>query len=271
MGSVLAEEIEEQPTPSSSSVPRLWVRPTASRDNLVVITADELIVATVRRKKLAAVVDALESGIPSHDLLGPHETRIPLGSIVSLTASLNATGIVVEFERKQREFAIRRFAVYDEEAQGEILEQVALRMGPRAAFVRAVPNRLLLVMKPLNLLMAIAIVAGGFNYVAVHTFKIDAKGVPQDLPTGRGNTQQRLVQFRKLAARLPKVRFVPFAGTAVMAAVVVTGFLLLTVGYQTTLVGFMIAAGLSLFWILKRSLFLPVTVSVVNKRFTVRD
>lgn len=267
MGRVL----EEQPMRSSAAVSRLWVRPAASRDNLVVITADELIVATVRRNKLPAVVEALESGVPSDDLFGPHDARIHLGSIVSLTASRNATGVVVEFEQQRQKRATRRFAVYDEEAQAEILEQVAARLGSRAAFVRSVPNRLLHVMKPFNLLMAIAIVAGGFNYLAVHTFEIDAKGVPHDLATGRQSTQQRLVQFRKLAARLPKVRFVPFAGTAVLAAVAVTGFLLLTVGYQTTLIALMIAAGLSVFWILRRSLFLPVTVSMVNKRFTVRD
>jgi len=264
MGSVL----EEQPMPSSAAVPRLWVRPAASRDNLVVITADELIVATVERNKLTAVIDALESGVPPDDLLGPHDTRVHLGSIVSLMAPLNTNGIVVEFEQQRRKVATRRFAVCDEEAQGEILEQVAQWMGTRAAFVRSVPSRLLRVMKPFNLLMAIAVVAGGFNYLAVHTFNIDAKGVPQELPTGREKPQQRLVQFRKLATRLPKVRAVPFVGIVVMAAVVVTGFLLLTVGYQTTLVGFMIAAGLSVFWIVRRALFLPVTVSLVNTRFT---
>lgn len=267
MESVLEEKLHEQPMPSSS-VPRLWVRPAASRDNLVVITTDELIVATVRRNKLNAVVDALESGVPPGQLLGPSDTHIALGSIVSLMASLSTAGIVVEFEQIRRKFATRRFAVYDEEAQAEILEQAALWMGPRAAIVRSVPNRLLRMMKPFNLLMAIAIFAGGFDYLSTHTFNIDPKGVPQDLPTGRANAQQRLVQFRKLAARLPKVRIVPFAGTVVLAAVVVTGLLLLTVGYQATLVALMIAAGLSVFWILRRSLFLPVTVSVVNNRFT---
>jgi len=257
--------------PSSAAVPRLWVRPAASRDNLVIITADELIVATVPRAKLATIVDALESGVPTRDLLGPQDTRIGLGSIVSLVASLNATKLVVEFERQRRKFATRCFAVYDADAQGEILEEVARRMGPRAAYVRTAPNRLLHVMKPFNLLMAIAIVAGGFNYLAVNTFKIDSKGVPHDLPSGRANAQQRLMQFRKLATRLPKVRFVPFAGTVVLAAVAATGLLLLTAGYQTTLIALMSAAGLTVFWILRRWLFPPVTVSLVNNRFTVRD
>ena len=268
MASVLQEEPQEL---SSASEPRFWARPGASRDNLVVITADELIVATVPRNKLAVVVDALKSGAALDDLLGPQDTRIHWYSIVSLMAPLNTRGIVVEFEQKQRKFATRRFAVYDREAQGEILEQVALRMGSRAAFARSVPNRLLRMMKPFNLLVAIALAAGGFNYLAINTFKIDAKGVPQDMPTGRQNTQQRLVQFRKFATRVPRVRFVPFAGAAVLAAVVVTGFLLLTVGYQTTLVAFIIAAGLSVFWIVRRAIFLPVTVSVVNTRFTVGD
>ena len=270
MENVLEDELQVQSMPSSASVPRLWVRPAASRDNLVIVTSDELVIATVQRNKLTDIVDALESGVAPRDLLGPQDTRIALGSIVSLSASLNATGLIVEFEQQRRKYATRRFAVYDEEAQGEILEEVALRMGPRAAFVRSVPNRLR-AMKPLNLLMAIAIVAGGFVYLSLHTFNIDSKGVPQDLPTGRANTQERLIQFRKLATRLPKIRFVPFAGAAVVTAVGLTGFLLLTVGYQTTLAALMIAAGLSVFWIARRSLFLPVTVSVVNNRFTGRN
>jgi hypothetical protein len=271
MASVLEEESQTRPVPASASVPRLWVWPAASRDNLVIITADELIVATVPRAKLAAAVAALESGLPTRDLIGPQDTRVALGSIVSLAASLNARKLVVEFERQWRKSTTRHFAVYDAEAQGEILEEVGRRMGPRAAYVRTTPNRLLHVMKPFNLLMAIAIVAGGFNYLAVNTFNIDSKGMPQDLPSGRESAQQRLVQFRKFATRLPKVRFVPFAGTVVLAAVVVTGVLLLTAGYQTTLIALMIAAGLSVFWIVRRWLFPPVTVSVVNSRFTIRD
>lgn len=271
MESVLEQdELRELLTQPSTAVPCLWVRPAASRDNLIIITADELIVATVRRNKLTAVVDALESGAPPGDLIGPHDTRISLYSIVSLGAPLNSASILVAFEHERRRFTTRRVAVYNTEAQGEILEQVALRMGPRAEFLRSVPNRLLRVMKPFNLLMAIAIIAGGFNYLAIQTFNVDFKGVPQGLPSGRVRAQQRLVQFRKLAGRLPKVRFLPFAGTAVMAAVIVTGFLLLTVGYQTTLAGFMVAAGLCVFWILRRALFLPVTVSLVNNRFTAR-
>ncbi|MGH7134143.1 MAG: hypothetical protein ACREHD_00295, partial [Pirellulales bacterium] len=141
MACVLEEKSQERPTPASASAPHIWARPAAWRDNLVVVTAEELIVATVQRSKLADVVDALESGIPSHELLGPQETRVGLCSIVSLAAPLNTTRMVVEFEQQRRKFATRRFAVHDREAQGEILEQVALHMGPRASYVRTAPKR----------------------------------------------------------------------------------------------------------------------------------
>lgn len=267
MASVLQEESRERRGASCASVPRLWVRPAAARDNLVVITAEELIIASVRRDKLSDTVDALELGQPNCDVLQPNDTRVPLGSIVSLVAPLGRDRLVVEYEQRSRKFATHRFAVYDADAQGEIVEEVLLRMGPRATCARTRANRLLHVMKPFNLLMAIAMLMGGFHYLAANTFKIDARGIPRDMPGGGKNSQQRLVQFRKLAARLPKVRFVPFAGTVVLAAVVVTGFLLVAVGYQTTLLALMTGAGLAACWTVKRLLLPPVTVSVFNNRF----
>jgi len=131
--------------------------------------------------------------------------------------------------------------------------------GPTVAALHiSIRSRLFSAFKPFQLLMAIALLAGGFNYLSVETFGVgtDREIIPQD---GRG----REFHLADVERRMPKARMIPYAGLAVLAGVAITGTLLASVGYQAVITALAALGGACALWTFARFAFPQVTISVV--------
>ena len=234
-----------------------WTR-SGSKDNLVVLTDAELISASVAEQKRPDLLARLDLGESAHAVFDAQATLIPLAAIRSVDAPLDRRELVVDYALASRKFATHKIPLASGEIQAQILEQIAERLGRGAAYERHVRSRFFNAFKPFQLLMAVALLAGGFNYLAVETFGVgtDREIIPQD---GRGR-EFHLVDVQR---RMPKARMIPYAGLAVLAGVAVTGMLLATLGYQTVITAFAALAGGCVLWTFARFAFPPVTISVV--------
>ena len=237
--------------------PQVWTR-SGSRDNLIVLTDRELVVASVAKRQQSDLLARLDLGERAEFVFGPTATIIPLAAIRSLDAPLGRSQLVVDYAVASRKFATHKIHVTNAEMQAQILEQVAERLGSGAQFVRNVRSRVFSAFKPFQVLMAIALLAGGFNYLSVETFGVgtDREIIPQD---GRGR-EFHLIDVQR---RMPKVRMIPYAGMAVLAGVAITGTLLATAGYQATITVLAALAGACALWTFARFAFPQVTISVV--------
>jgi len=235
---------------------KVWTR-SGSRENLVVLTDAELVVASVPKSQHSDLLARLDLGESADSVFGPKATLIPLASIRSVDAPLGRPQLIVDYALASRKFTARNIPVANDDAQAQILEQIAERLGPGAEYVRNVRSRFFSAFKPLQLLMAVALLAGGFNYFAVETFGVgtDRELIPQD---GR----QRDFRLDMVRQRMPKARLIPYLGVAVLAGVALTGMLLATVGYQTMITAFAALAGACALWTLARFAFPQVTISV---------
>ena len=236
--------------------PQVWTL-SGSRDNLIVLTDRELVVASVAKRKQSDLLARLDLGERADAVFGPKAAIIPMAAIRSLDAPLGRPQLVVDYAVASRKFATHRISVANAEMQAQILEQAAERLGSGVEYVRSVRSRLFSAFKPFQLLMAIALLAGGFNYLSVETFGVgtDREIIPQD---GRGR-EFHLVDVQR---RMPKARMIPYAGIAVLAGVAITGTLLATAGYQATITVFAALAGACALWTFARFAFPQVTISV---------
>ena len=236
---------------------KVWTR-SGSRENLVVLTDAELVVASVPKSQHSDLLARLDLGEPADAVFGPKATLIPLAAIRSVDAPLGRSQLIVEYALASRKFTARHIPVANDDAQAQILEQIAERLGPGVEYVRNVRSRFFSAFKPFQLLMALALLAGGFNYFAVETFGVgtDRELIPQD---GR----QREFRLDMVRQRLPEARLIPYLGIAVLAGAAVTGFLLATAGYQAVISAMAVAGGACALWTLARFAFPQVTISVV--------
>lgn len=235
---------------------KVWTR-SGSRENLIVLTDGEFVVASVPKSQHSDLLARLDLGESADAVFGPKATLIPLAAIRSVDAPLGRSQLIVDYALASRKFATQSVPVANDDAQAQILEQIAERLGPGAEFTRNVRSRFFSAFKPFQLLLAIVLLSGGFNYLAVETFGVgtDRELIPQD---GR----QREFRLDMVRQRMPKARLIPYLGVAVLAGAAVTGFLLATVGYQAVISAMAVVGGASALWMLARFAFPQVTISV---------
>ena len=243
--------------------PRIWKRKGTSTQNLIEITDDELVVASVPKRRIADVIAQLDNLAAPSAVFDGKATSIPLASIRSVQAPLGKLHVVIDYAKASRKYASFKVPVDHREMQAEILEEAERSIGPDAEYARSTASRLFSALKPFHFLMAIALLAGGFDHIATETFGI---GTSQELIPQTGG-RHKSFDLRQVHNRMPAARRIPYLGIAVLAATAVTGFLLATVGYTMTLSVLAGAAGLAALWTLQRLLFPQVTISVVNSRW----
>lgn len=243
--------------------PRIWKRRGTSSQNLIVFTDDELVVASVPRRRVADVIAQLDNLVAPSALFDGKATSIPLASIRSVRAPLGKLYVVIDYAKASRKYATFKVPVNHREMQAELLEEAERRIGPSAEYARSRASRLFSALKPFHFLMAIVLLAGGFDHIARETFGV---GTSEELIPQTGG-RHKSFDLRQVHNRMPAARRIPYVGIAVLAATAATGFLLAAVGYTTTLSALGGAAGVAALWTLQRLLFPTVTISVVNSRW----
>lgn len=246
-----------------SGPPRIWKRRGTSSQNVIVFTDEELVVASVPRRRVGDAIAQLDNLASPSAVFGGKAMSIPLAAIRAVHAPLNQLHVVIDYAKSSRKQATCKIPVDNRQMQAELLEEAERRIGPGAEFGRSTASRLFGALKPFHVLMAFALLAGGFDHLAVETFGI---GTSEELIPQSGE-RRRSFDIRQVHDRMPALRRVPYIGIAVLAGTAVTGFLLATVGYTTTLTVLGGGACAAALWMLQRLLFPTVTVSVVNSNW----
>jgi hypothetical protein len=249
----------------------VWARHQASKDNLLVLSADQITVGTVPRRRLGDVCEQLEGGASVDDVLGAQADSIPLVSVRSIDAPLNRNELVIDYTLGSRRFRTRRVSVANRETQAEVLEAVQEKLGAGANVVRSVGNRWFYAFKTFNLFMVFVMTACGFDYVAVNAFAVRGAEAPQQPMMSRDELSQRAARERAKARLLNRVLRgapkSPYVAIGIAASVAVVGVLLATLGYALTMTIFAGAAGCMLLVTGVRLIRPPVTISVfANER-----
>jgi hypothetical protein len=246
--------------------PRIWIRLGAAKDNILVVSDREIAAGTVARNKLDRARDELETCRQLEEVLGANAVYIPLVSVRSISARMNCKELTIDYALGSRKFATRHIPVADRETQAEILEECHRQLGPAAVVARTVGSRLFHSFKIFNLFMVLAMVACGFDYVAVNAFGVrESKGHVSRV--SREEWSHQATRDRANARMLNRVLRgapkSPYVAIAIAAAVALTGVLLATLGYELTLAIIGGAATVTLCWAGARCAKPPVTISVV--------
>jgi hypothetical protein len=248
---------------STSKLVGLWARSGTSKDNLLVVSSDQLAVGSVARRKVPDVCEQLEAGESFDKVLGAQAFVIPLLSVRSIHAPLNRNELVIDYASGARKFKTRRVSIANHETQAEILEACQEQFGPGASIARSVSNRWFYAFKSFNLFMVLVMAACAFDYVAANAFGVFDADAPQQ-PVSRSDFSQQAARDRANARLLSRVLRgapkSPYVAIGIAVAVGVVGLLLATMGYALTMTIFCGAAGCVLLVSCFRVVRPPVTI-----------
>lgn len=235
--------------------PRVWTRRGSATNNVLAVGSDVIFIGSVRRSRLADVQDELEACRPPQGVLGPKAISIAMHTVRSVEAPVSRPELAIEYACGSRRWTTFRVEMNDCEAQVDALEEIQRQLGPGAPLTRNVGNRWLHACKPMCLVVMLVLFGAGFDYLARESYGVG--GETQESAQGpepaeaEAHTGPRLV---RLVACPEQLR------PAMLTATTATGYLLMKLGYESTLSMLGGAAVVTCIWSLARFVNPPVTI-----------